>query len=530
MVTAIFLCMVRTIKFHLVNFELKEVTQMSFYSEMEKILKKNKTLTENGGVGYETSGHALVDMNYKVASYRTANEGTILADFLKAFSETPELAIKWMFYAGDVREGLGERRLFKILVKNVLPKYPRLIKFIPEYSRWDVVTELLGTSVETEAVELIREQLKTDLDAMKDGKSISLLAKWMPSVNTSSKRTVAKANKLCSLLGMKPAEYRKTLSKLRAYSNVVEVKLCKNEWSDVNYEAVPSKANLKYKDAFLKHDESRRREFLGKLTKGEAKINASAAFPHEVVYKYRYQSGRYSPTVDPALEGMWKNLKSIEMTKPMIVVRDGSGSMECCVGGTLVQALDVATALAIYCSEHAAPGFENEFITFGNNPKLVKFGQNMTLRDKMTLAYHEADCSNTDIEATMDLILNVAKSNNMRQDQIPDVLIISDMEFDSATTCCIYRYSWQRTSTKDLPTVFESIRQKYKAEGYDLPGMVFWNVNSRTNAIPLQDNKYGVKLLSGFSQNVLNMALSNKLDPFEVLKETLLSKRYEVIK
>lgn len=501
---------------------------MSFYSKMEKILKNNKTLTENGGVGYETSGHALLDMNYKVASYRTADEGTILSDFLKAFAETPELAIKWMFYAGDVREGLGERRLFKILVKNVLPKYPWLIKFIPDYSRWDIVTELLGTAVEKEVVELIKERLDIDLADMKAGKPISLLAKWMPSVNTSSKETVAKANKLCALLGMKPSEYRKTLSKLRAYSNVIEVKLCKNEWSDVNYEAVPSHANLKYKDAFLKHDEARRREFLGKLTKGEAKINASAAFPHEVVYKYRCQSGEYSSTVDPALEGMWKNLKSIEMTKPMIVVRDGSGSMECPVGGTSVHALDVATALAIYCSEHAAPGFENEFITFGNKPKLVKFGQKMTLRDKMNLAYREADCSNTDIEATMDLILNVAKSNHMKQDQIPDVLIISDMEFDSATTCSCY--SWQRTSTKDLPTVFESIRQKYKAEGYDLPGMVFWNVNSRTNAVPLQENKYGLKLLSGFSQNVLNMALSNKLDPFEVLKETLLSKRYEVIK
>ena len=132
---------------------------MSFYSDMEQILNKRKTHTENGGVGYETSGHALLDMNYKVASYRSASEATILADFLKAFAETPELAVKWMFYAGDIREGLGERRLFKILVKNVLPKYPWLIKFIPDYSRWDIVTELLGTSAEKEAVEIIKERI-----------------------------------------------------------------------------------------------------------------------------------------------------------------------------------------------------------------------------------------------------------------------------------------------------------------------------------------------------------------------------------
>ena len=152
---------------------------------MEKILKKNKVLTENGGVGYETSGNALVDMNYKVASYRGATEDQILSDFLKAFAETPELAIKWMFYAGDVRQGLGERRLFKILVKNVIPKFPHLIKWIPEYSRWDIVVELLGTPVEDQAVELIRTTLAADSIAMKEGKPITLLAKWLPSVNTS---------------------------------------------------------------------------------------------------------------------------------------------------------------------------------------------------------------------------------------------------------------------------------------------------------------------------------------------------------
>ena len=501
---------------------------MSFYSDMEQILNKRKTLTENGGVGYETSGNALVDMNYKVASYRSAEEGTILADFLKAFAETPELAVKWMFYAGDIREGLGERRLFKILVKNVLPKYPWLIKFIPDYSRWDIVTELLGTSVEKEAVEIIKERLNIDLGAMKEGKPISLLAKWMPSVNTSSKATVAKANKLCALLGMKPAQYRKTLSKLRAYSNVIEVKLCKNEWSDVNYEAVPSQANLKYKDAFLKHDKERREAFLSKLSNGEVKINASVAFPHEVVYKYRKQNGDRVAT-DQTLEAMWKNLKQIPMTKPMIVVRDGSGSMYCTVGGTKVTALDVSTALAIYCSEHAAPGFENEFITFSDKPKLVKFNDKMELRDKLNLAYQEADYSNTDIEKTMDLVLQTAVNNHLSQEQIPDVLIISDMEFDCATSCTNYDY---RTGyvTKGLDTVFESIRHKFKSAGYELPGLAFWNVNSRTNAVPLQTNKYGLKLISGFSQNVLKMVMSNKLDPFEVLKETLLSKRYEVIK
>jgi hypothetical protein len=192
-------------------------------------------------------------------------------------------------------------------------------------------------------------------------------------------------------------------------------------------------------------------------------------------------------------------------------------------------ALDVATALAIYCSEHAAPGFEDQFITFSGSPKYVKLSKNMTLRDKLTRAYQEADCSNTDIQKTMELVLDTAVKNHLKQEDIPDVLIISDMEFDGATTCSTYGWAPVR-DRRSMDTVFETIRKEFKAAGYELPGLIFWNVNSRTNAVPLQTNKYGLKLLSGFSQNVIKMAMSNKLDPFEALKETLLSPRYEVIK
>ena len=220
---------------------------INFYTEANKILSRAKKLTENGAVAYETSGKNLVDINFKIPSYRGESEEVIVRDFLTAFADDAELALKWMFYVGDVRQGVGERRLFKTLVKHVLPKFKHLIKLIPEYSRWDIVTELFGTAAETEAIALIRKQLDEDLANFKANKPISLLAKWMPSVNTSSKETVKKANFLCNALGMHPSQYRKTLSKLRAYSNVIEVKICANQWDQVNYESVPSKANLKVK-------------------------------------------------------------------------------------------------------------------------------------------------------------------------------------------------------------------------------------------------------------------------------------------
>lgn len=497
----------------------------NFYSKMESILNQRTTRTENGAVSFATSGNALVDMNFKVPSYRGATEQTILSDFLAAFAEDPVLALKWMFYAGDVRQGLGERRLFKILVKNVLPKYKHLIKLIPEYSRWDIVTELFGTPAEDDAIALIKTQLDADLKALKANKPISLLGKWMPSVNTSSKETVAKAHKLCQALHMNPAKYRKTLSKLRAYSNVIEVKLCANKWSEIDYQTVPSKANLKYKDSFLKHDEARRREFLGALDKGQVKINSSVAFPHDIVHAYKSREGWHTvpKQYDAALEGMWKNLPKIDMSKPLIVVRDGSGSMDVTIPNSQIQAEDVATALAIYCSERNVGGFKNTFITFDDHPSMIKLSDEMTLRDKLARAFKENACGSTNIEATMDLILKTAVASKMKQEDIPDVLIISDMEFNGATTL---RYDNSRDRMK---TLFETIGGKFKAKGYKMPGLIFWNVNSRTNAMPLQQNDCGLKLLSGFSQNILKMAMSNKLDPFDVLKDMLLSARYEAI-
>lgn len=497
----------------------------NFYSKMESILNQRTTRTENGAVSFATSGNALVDMNFKVPSYRGATEQTILSDFLAAFAEDPVLALKWMFYAGDVRQGLGERRLFKILVKNVLPKYKHLIKLIPEYSRWDIVTELFGTPAEDDAIALIKTQLDSDLKAIKANKPISLLGKWMPSVNTSSKETVAKAHKLCQALHMNPAKYRKTLSKLRAYSNVIEVKLCANKWSEIDYQTVPSKANLKYKDSFLKHDEARRREFLGALDKGQVKINSSVAFPHDIVHAYKSREGWHTvpKQYDAALEGMWKNFPKIDMSKPLIVVRDGSGSMDVTIPNSQIQAEDVATALAIYCSERNVGGFKNTFITFDDHPSMIKLSDEMTLRDKLARAFKENACGSTNIEATMDLILKTAVASKMKQEDIPDVLIISDMEFNGATTL---RYD---RSHDRMKTLFETIGGKFKAKGYKMPGLVFWNVNSRTNAMPLQQNDCGLKLLSGFSQNILKMAMSNKLDPFDVLKDMLLSARYEAI-
>jgi hypothetical protein len=314
------------------------------------------------------------------------------------------------------------------------------------------------------------------------------------------------------------------LSQMRKYIDVVECKMSAKQWNEINYETVPSRANLIYNSAFLRNDEERRREYLGKLEKGEAKINAGTLFPHDIVHKYTERSywSRSLKSLDATLEGLWKALPdTVKGNNNTIVVADGSGSMTVGVDPrSSVSALDVANALAIYFAERASGEFKDKYITFSSRPQLVDFSNATTLRDKLQIALSHNEVANTNIEATFDLILNTAINNNMSQEDMPkNVLIISDMEFDHGT-------NWGYGSKQ---TLFNSIAKKYAAHGYKLPRLVFWNVNSRTGAIPVKENDLGVALVSGFSVNIVNMVMSNKLDPYECLLDAINVERYQAI-
>ena len=363
--------------------------------------------------------------------------------------------------------------------------------------------------------------------------SISLLAKWLPSENASSKETKRYANIIRNGLGMTSREYRKMLSKMREYIDVVERKMSAKEWVDINYEAVPSRANLIYNSAFLRNDEDRRRLYLGALEKGEAKINASVLFPHDIVHKYAYSYNR----VDAALEGMWKALPdTVKGCGNTIVVADGSGSMQCNVGGNSgVTALEVANSLAIYFAERSSGEFKDKYITFSERPQFVDLSQGKNLREKLIVARQYNEVANTNIEAVFDLILSTAVNNHMRQEDIPaNILIVSDMEFDSCATsgapATRSSYGWYMSSrVRPTEALFETIAKKYAAHGYKLPRLVFWNVNSRTRTVPVKNNDLGVALVSGFSVNIVKMVMSNKTDPYECLLETLNGERYKAV-
>lgn len=268
-----------------------------FMNDLKETLNEdmNISITENGAVGYRTTGKELLDINFAVVSMRRMSEQQIVDKFVKAFYEDKIIAIKWLFYARDAREGVGERRLFRVCMKYLAETHKDIakavIELIPEYGRMDDMWCLLDTDLKDDVIHFIKNQLDEDVKNMKEGKNCSLLAKWICSENTSSKETKRLAHIIRKGLGISPRSYRKMLTSLRSYLNIVETHMSKKEWSEIDYAAVPSRANLIYNSAFLRNDEERRRKYLESLQKGETKINAGVLFPHDIVHKYSEING-----------------------------------------------------------------------------------------------------------------------------------------------------------------------------------------------------------------------------------------------
>lgn len=505
---------------------------MNFTEALKSTLDDAPSITENGAVGYKTTGKALLDLNFAVSSLRKASETDIENRFMKAFFEDRMAAMKWLFFARDIRGGMGERRLFRIIMKHMAEQYPEHIKplicLVAEYGRYDDLWCLLDTDLKDEIIRYISDTLYEDIAGMRQQLPVSLLAKWLPSLNASSAATKRYAQIIRKELGLTERNYRKNISDLRSYIDVVERKMSAKKWSKIKYETVPSRANLIYNKAFLRNDKNRRLTYLDSVKKGEAKINAGTLFPHDIVA--RYCNGGYASVENDTLEELWKALPdTVKECGNTIVVADGSGSMNTPVDRhSKVTALDVANALAIYFAEHMSGEFKDKYITFSMNPQLVDLSHACNLKEKLNIAYRHSEVANTNIEAVFDLILKTAIRNKMTQEDIPrNILILSDMEFDScASGGSSYDYWAINRPTK---TLFDEIEKRFECHGYKMPRLVFWNIASRTGTIPVKQNDIGVALVSGFSPNIATMVMSGELDPYKCLMETLNSDRYQPV-
>lgn len=517
---------------------------MQFSTSLQEMLEtmkaQEKSYSENGAIMYKSSGKELLDFNFNITSMRSWDYKDIENAFAKVYYENPVVAVKYWFYNLDCREGLGERNISKGIMKWMVNNHPEIVekvyKFIAEYNRWDTLILLAdpqfnkNEKLRQTIVEWIKIHFIHDIMHAYDEESISLLGKWMPSENASSKETKRMARQLMQDINITPRNYRRCLSALRRKLSVVERDMSANNWSNIDYESVPSKANLNYANAFYRHDTERRQKYLDSLIKGTSKINAKVLAPYEICHSYGGSYGYGVKPYDEALEQMWKALPQYQLND-VLVIRDGSGSMTDRVSSS-ISCLDVATSIAIYAAEHNSKNWYNKFITFSSNPKFVDMSHCNSLRDKILYCNTFDECSNTDIYKTMKLILNTAVSKGYKQSQLPKtILIVSDMQFDA------YEIPyWTQRSTHEHgffnydKTLFEAIQNEYKKFGYKLPKIVFWNVDSRGNkTIPIQQNDCGLTLVSGFSTNIFQMVLGEELDPYKQLLSILNSKRYKVI-
>lgn len=553
---------------------------MEAYNLTEQKLN-NVTKTENGANALKSTTSALLDLFVKAPSMLKPEDNDIeeLKSLIRsAIEEDPQLTLKCIFYLGDIREGAGVRRVFTESIRLLAEEYPKMLKYvlpqIPEFSRWDVLVKaLLYTDFEDALTEIIKYQLESDLEST----TPSLCAKWLPSSSSSSKNTRKLGRRLSHLLNLSGKKltgvpetdkeikkedniiFSKILTKLRKELDIVEHYIATVDYDKINYSKIPSVALNRYQTLFLKYDKARFMKWVTEAAEGKAKINSKRLYPFEIIKNildnglqssYNREQDRVSMTKAVLADAQWKNMEDVIEGKEInwLVMADVSGSM------TFHQMIPMSTSIAtaIYCAEKTQGVFHNKFMTFSNEPEIVEIkGDNIC--EKVENAYGANWGNNTDLEKAFDLILEIAVNNKLKQEELPEtLLIISDMEFDDATRQerrikydpfdAVYYY--ENYGILDTKTLFKEIQEKFNKHGYEMPTCVFWNVNADVK-FPVDSEEKGCILLSGYSNNNFRALLGADLvqeeptlsdvsekvivTPYESMIAILNSERYENI-
>lgn len=482
----------------------------------------NFTSTENGGVTHKTTKSAVLDMFALGGAYRNRSDEDCILLFKNALEENVLLAMKCLFYLRDCRGGMGERRFFRVCFHWLCDTQPALahanFDCVSNFGRWDdLIYSAEGTLLEEKMLAAIKAQITLDVES----KTVSLLAKWLPSENASSKETARVGNKIRTYLGLTHKEYRKLLSGLRSKINIVEKLMSENRWDEIEFDKIPSRAGLIYKNAFARRDIiAKKYEAFAK--DANTKVNAATLNPVDIAHRC-FSAYNINDTDIAMLEKYWDNLKDYYNGRKEngLCIVDTSGSMY----GTPIEA---AVSMGAYIAERGHGPFANHFITFSDEPSLVKF-EGVNIVDKFKRVRNNSDWEgSTNIERVFDLLLDVAKSKGTAPEDMPERLyIFSDMEFNN----CIgfgNEHDWHVPSRTNgqINTELEKIAKKWKEAGYELPKVIFWNLDARQDNIPALGDRFSY--ISGFSMAIIESILSGK-DGYDLMLEKLNSDRYSCV-
>ena len=469
------------------------------------------THTENGAVTYASTQCACLDLFATIGALRGAEDAELQDRFVRAYTENPDLAMRLLFFARDIRGGIGERRVFRVMLKWLARHYPQSveknIKYIPVFGRFDDLLCLMGTPCERAALQSIEEQLNRDRAALETQGEVSLLAKWLPSVNASNADTVKQAKRIARALQMSDAAYRKLLTALRKKIRILENSLREKDYS-FDYAKQPAKAMLQYRKAFLRNDAERYQAFLERVAQGKETLHTGTLTPYELIRPFFI--GQVSGEERKAIDASWNALEDFTKRENALVVIDGSGSM---YGWSQPTPATVALSLGIYFAERNQGRFHNHFITFSERPQLVEI-KGTDIYDKVVYCSRFNEVANTNLQRVFELILNTAVKHHLPQEEMPSKLyIISDMEFDA----CICDGSL---------TNFRYAKKLFARHGYTLPEVVFWNVASRNRQQPVRQNEQGVALVSGASPRIFSMLQQGEFSPYAFMLSVLGAERY----
>ena len=468
-----------------------------------------RTLTENGAFALNTTDDARLNFFSTVGSLRNTSNARKRVLFAEAYQQDPLFAVKTLFYARDIREGLGERETFRCLLRYLAKTHPEAIRpnldLIGVFGRYDDLYCLIDTPVEEEMWQAMKKQFEEDLINLGQNKAISLLAKWIKTADSKIPKTRELGILTAQKLGYPVYNFKRIVRSMRKHIGVIEGLMSEGRWDEIQYSEVSSRAMMIYRKCFMKHDKERFQQYISRALKGEETIHSADLYPYDIVEKILY--GHEDSDV---LEVQWRQLPDyVDENTQAIVMADVSGSM-------WGRPMATSVGLAIYFAERNKGAYHNLFMTFSGSPDIVTL-KGETLNQKICYVSKADWGMNTDLQAAFAKVLDIAIDNHVPQEEMPkSIIVISDMEID-------------RSGNRDW-TFYEQMRAKYVAKGYDIPNIVFWNVNSRHDVFHSDSKRAGVQLCSGQSITVFKQLMETLgKTPIDMMEDVINSERYECI-